>query len=454
MVNYKFIFFFIFVLLSNNLFSQLSDLKRFWVNQSKGCAPFEVIIMKEDVDPEVTVIQYDFDYSKTIGIFNPSSNKFHTYNVPGIYTIAQAINQDGVEKIDLMDIEVVESKIPEITIFNCISNELQIDVQDTYYDAYNLYFNDKYVIELKSGNNIINYSSYLLPENKLKGYIKGAVVGHEIKSDINCQKFMIDVVAIDKQEDAVIDSIQLSDDIFQFNLFYNPQKSSNYSLIIDGDIDSSYLTPSYLYFSDYNIKVNNYNFNSKCVELVKNDYCNSSSTNDNLCLIYLNGSINSEGHLLEWITEGDFDSIEVMKNENKIKSINNNANKFVDNQVIISKENYCYTLRGYLNKKVSISNKLCLTAEKNFNPLPIPNAFTPNSDGLNDYFLPVQNQVTDYKMYIFNVLGELIFVSDDIGIGWDGTYKGKIIEDSYFYKIEFILDNRTIVQTGKFVLIK
>ena len=84
----------------------------------------------------------------------------------------------------------------------------------------------------------------------------------------------------------------------------------------------------------------------------------------------------------------------------------------------------------------------------------IPNAFTPNSDGLNDYFLPAQSKVTEYKMYIFNVLGELIFLSNDISIGWDGSYKGKIVEDTYFYKIEFNKDDNLIVQTGKFVLLK
>ena len=307
-------------------------------------------------------------------------------------------------------------------------------------------------MELEKGNNIINYSSYLLPENKLKGYIKGGFIGHDLKNDINCKKFMIDIVAIDKDKDASIDSIKLSDDIFYFNLFYNPQKSSNYKLIIDGDIDSTYLTPSYLYFSDYNIKIENNN--SKCLELEKNDYCNSSSTKDNLCLIYLNGSVNNEGHLLEWISDGDFDSLEFIKNENKVKSIKNNSKKFLDNQVIISGENYCYKLRGYKDKKVSISNKLCLIAERNFNPLPIPNAFTPNSDGLNDYFLPAQSKVTEYKMYIFNVLGELIFLSNDISIGWDCSYKGKIVEDTYFYKIEFNKDDNLIVQTGKFVLLK
>ena len=57
-------------------------------------------------------------------------------------------------------------------------------------------------------------------------------------------------------------------------------------------------------------------------------------------------------------------------------------------------------------------------------------------------------------MYIFNRFGELVFESNDIELGWDGNYKNKIFQDTYFYKIEFNKNGKLITQTGKFVLIK
>ena len=75
MFNYKIIFSLILIFFSYNLFSQLSDLGRFWVNYSKACSPFEVQIMKENVDPDVTVIQYDFEYSKDVFLKLTNSNK-------------------------------------------------------------------------------------------------------------------------------------------------------------------------------------------------------------------------------------------------------------------------------------------------------------------------------------------------------------------------------------------
>lgn len=55
----------------------------------------------------------------------------------------------------------------------------------------------------------------------------------------------------------------------------------------------------------------------------------------------------------------------------------------------------------------------------------IPNAFTPDDDGINDYyFIPV----TDYNTFtlrIFDRFGRLLFRSEDPFVGWDGTYNGK-----------------------------
>ncbi len=54
----------------------------------------------------------------------------------------------------------------------------------------------------------------------------------------------------------------------------------------------------------------------------------------------------------------------------------------------------------------------------------IPNAFTPNGDGINDYFYPRQalsSGLTSFRMQIFNRWGQLIFDANSLeGRGWDG----------------------------------
>jgi large repetitive protein len=53
-----------------------------------------------------------------------------------------------------------------------------------------------------------------------------------------------------------------------------------------------------------------------------------------------------------------------------------------------------------------------------------PTGFTPNGDGLNDYFYILGN-FTSYELRVFNEWGNQIFMSTDQNNKWDGTFKGK-----------------------------
>ncbi len=65
----------------------------------------------------------------------------------------------------------------------------------------------------------------------------------------------------------------------------------------------------------------------------------------------------------------------------------------------------------------------------------IPNSFTPNADGHNDYFLGTGIGITNYEMRIFNRWGEEIFASFSENETWNGTLKsGKLaMQDVYVY---------------------
>tara|TARA_Y100001954_G_C15786861_1_gene592956 strand:- start:631 stop:2103 length:1473 start_codon:yes stop_codon:yes gene_type:complete len=69
----------------------------------------------------------------------------------------------------------------------------------------------------------------------------------------------------------------------------------------------------------------------------------------------------------------------------------------------------------------------------------LPNSFTPNNDGLNDYFTPVINEyITNYDFRIYNRWGELIFQTTQMNQGWDGRVNSQIAEiDAYVYKIRY-----------------
>lgn len=56
----------------------------------------------------------------------------------------------------------------------------------------------------------------------------------------------------------------------------------------------------------------------------------------------------------------------------------------------------------------------------------VPNAFSPNSDGLNDVWnIPALSIYSNYQVLVFNRWGNVVYSSKDISHPWDGTCKGK-----------------------------
>ncbi|MFC3416680.1 T9SS type B sorting domain-containing protein [Algoriphagus hitonicola] len=69
----------------------------------------------------------------------------------------------------------------------------------------------------------------------------------------------------------------------------------------------------------------------------------------------------------------------------------------------------------------------------------VPNAFTPNGDGLNDTFIPKMRSVNTFSLEVFNIWGEKLFITTDIeSKGWDGSYQGNLVQPgNYVYRIHY-----------------
>lgn len=90
----------------------------------------------------------------------------------------------------------------------------------------------------------------------------------------------------------------------------------------------------------------------------------------------------------------------------------------------------------------------------------IPNAFTPNGDGQNDYFFPRQllsEGVKGFTMLIFNRWGQKVFeTSNASGRGWDGKFNDKDQPlGVYLYQIKVVMKNGRIEDyTGNVTLVR
>lgn len=76
----------------------------------------------------------------------------------------------------------------------------------------------------------------------------------------------------------------------------------------------------------------------------------------------------------------------------------------------------------------------------------IPNAFSPNNDGINDEFHPLSPcELLDYQLTVFDRWGQMVYYSTNVGEQWDGSIKGQPLEGGLF---AYVLQYRFFYQTS------
>jgi gliding motility-associated-like protein len=85
----------------------------------------------------------------------------------------------------------------------------------------------------------------------------------------------------------------------------------------------------------------------------------------------------------------------------------------------------------------------------------IPNAFTPNGDGLNDFFRIVglpPDHITRFNLQIFNRWGQIVFESDNILNSWNGSMKGEVCPEGDYVWVIFYEDDKKTRTSNKGII--
>ena len=122
---------------------------------------------------------------------------------------------------------------------------------------------------------------------------------------------------------------------------------------------------------------------------------------------------------------------------------------------------FCYLVEIYNAQNCIIKDSVCVNVEDVFcdeKNIVIPTAFSPNKDNINDtYFISDKNSIVlDYKIEIYNRLGQRVFFSTDINRHWDGKYLGKELTPQvfdFYIQLDCIGEKR-LFKKGNITLIK
>lgn len=133
---------------------------------------------------------------------------------------------------------------------------------------------------------------------------------------------------------------------------------------------------------------------------------------------------------------------------------NNHFQEWRDLGTSMAQNHGNYTSLVHENWTLSNDNSAYALINNKF-PFIIPNVFSPNGDGENDYFYITATGLDDYELMILNRWGNVVFESSNPNEGWDGTFNGTpCTEGVYFYKLKGKQKNKEINEHGFLTLVR
>lgn len=198
---------------------------------------------------------------------------------------------------------------------------------------------------------------------------------------------------------------------------------------------------------------------SYCYRVLYENACgNRSDPSETICTVFLKNA----GSTIRWTSEAPFtddvNSYFVIKLNTGGASSETGVgpNTTYDPQFDDPNEqefNYQIRVRSKNGAFLSYSNVILFRREA---ALFVPDAFSPNGDGLNDNFRPSGSFYDNFQLIVYNRWGQSIFQTIDATTGWDGTIQGdRAPEGQYVYKI-VITDStgKEFVKKGTVLLLR
>ncbi len=122
-----------------------------------------------------------------------------------------------------------------------------------------------------------------------------------------------------------------------------------------------------------------------------------------------------------------------------------------------NRDNIRYTVTAVDSMGCRAVDNLLITIFKNGADIFVPTGFTPNADGKNDQLRPLAVGITkNFYFSVYNRWGQQVFLTTEIGKGWDGFFQGKAqASGAYIFLAEgtdFL--GQKIIRKGTVVLIR
>jgi gliding motility-associated-like protein len=114
------------------------------------------------------------------------------------------------------------------------------------------------------------------------------------------------------------------------------------------------------------------------------------------------------------------------------------------------------TATPYVNGCMGAAQSYKITVKPRNKDIFVPNVFSPNNDGKNDYLFVFGNYIASFEMHIFNQWGQQMITITDQKVGWDGKFRGSPQPVGvYVYVLKGVTtDGRQVNKKGSITLVR
>ncbi len=425
-----------------------------------SCLPLTVNV--KNTLPGSTNVLTVFDYKG--GLISPDSLKrdtLHTYTRPGKYTIVQFSEKDGRKLIACPTVYVYDTLPPSVRLVACGNNQVKLlfeGSQSPRYDSHWIAWGDGDINELSPFTPSISHVYDTPPPHTVR--VWGTVNPGLCRSqDI--------LFTFDPTQGVPVPSIK---SLTQPNptraelLVTNPLKSE---LLLVKRLGSGLWesTGRTIKKENETISIAMDPLNGLCFQLQPTDTCLVESYQSAvICSIVMQLHNTDQANELSWKT---FELppkaiITIQKDAVLWKDVSpQGTSGILEDADLSCRREHCYQLLiTSPNLRVS-SPLLCQSTPASFcdsnAPVFIPDAFSPNGDGINDVFEIKGEVPSGFELSVFNPWGTLIFHTTDPLHSWNGTFQDTPVPaGSYLYRVTTVnpISGQLHTRKGSVLVIK
>ncbi len=405
-----------------------------------GCLPLNVAIRSGL--PGVTNIRTEFDYRGGALVSQSlTSDSVHVYPKPGAYTIVQYAEKDGRKWVTCRNVEVMDTLAPEVRAIPCANGGVQLVFdakQPTSYPTYQVDWGDTEIKGYPGFGKKINYT-YAAP----KAYtirVRGVHTPGQCRGAVT----RITFVSPESLSPPAITEARMLDATKLELKVQNSLKTD--LLLLKGNADGVFEKTGGTLDAEQKVVTSFLEHpDTYCFQLQPADSCLAALRSRPVCAADFEVAGQPDVNTLAWKIPGQSpgSTASILKDGVPWKDISASGREasLVDREFVCGNE-VCYQLMTKEAGFTFYSLKKCLTVPMDQcvarPPFYMPDAFSPNGDGINDQLVVRGVVSTDFELSVFNVWGAAVFHTNDPAISWDGTYRNQNAPGgTYAYAVRF-----------------